>query len=228
MNNDKDEFSFIEIVNTNSDKRKRLEEAKRKSTITSKIDYRKNKKQNKSMFKLKAIALLLALGIGTSAVGLTVNNLSKRHDIYEESHNNAEFISSETYRVNNNQNYAYDNFGIAQKVTEYNGDRNIHAVIYSCYYVYSYDVLKQMNELFSNMHSLIQGHEDEYKEEIVDACNYASFDEYLSAMNFTTLDEYKEKMKDLLLAYSRSGSESEEVKNILDEIDNQGIDFGGR
>ncbi|MEG0794488.1 MAG: hypothetical protein RSG95_01695 [Bacilli bacterium] len=149
---------FINMVNDNSNKKRILEEVRRKSIVTSETNYIKAKKNKNKKFKLKAISFLLVLGISLPTISFLVNKGFDNRDIYKETHNTASFVSSEMYRVNNNQDYAYDNYDIAKNVLDYNGNKDIHAVIYSCFSVYSYDVLKQMDELFSNMHSLINGH----------------------------------------------------------------------
>ncbi|MEG0977292.1 MAG: hypothetical protein RSE41_10315 [Clostridia bacterium] len=224
--------AFINIVNDNADKKRILEETSRKSIVNDTVRYSKDKKKIKKDFKSKTVLYLLIVGLGIGAMGLQVTNdrnkLSENTDIFMEAHEVASFVSDETYRVNNNTAVAYDNFDIAKKVLNYEGKEDINAVIYSCYKMYSYNVLTQMDKLFSNMHLLIEGNETNFSKEIVDSCNYSSFSDYLDALNFSTIDEYKELMEDLLLAYSRNGNESEEVKSILDIINSQGIEFGGR
>lgn len=207
-----------------------LEALKDLSFTNEQIPFRTIKKEKSKGTKRRALKVISLLLTGAILGNLGINYLKGRvaytdklEDLtsYASNYLSTNFDKSQYGEAIANGNSAdgytwwYDIPQMAEGILN-STSYDIDTRIYGCYNgMNEYNKLSHMNELFYYMQqSLANG---EYPQDIINACNHSSFEEYLNSKGMT-LEEYKDQMDKIVTLYGQAGEKTEEISELLAKL----------
>lgn len=194
------------------------ESSKKRKTVYQKqvrakspLDYYKI---SKLMVKVTVLTLVASLAVKAGA-NIYYDNTAQK---YAQKMVNAE-DSHLTLALDSGFIDIYDPAIIAANIVNYNGPRDIDAIIYAYFVEIKYNVEEIMDRAFDQMQKLINEKQQNnifIADDILSSCNYPDFSSYLKAKGFKDTIDYKHRMDRLLTAYSHD--DLEKALDIIEEI----------
>ncbi len=221
---------FVRMTNKLYDEKQKLYHEKRlneaiEASMNKKpiIDVRrKEKKPSKIPQILISSILLMAISFTAGikvprAIEDTFAYHDARHEITQYAEDN--YKTGPVYHVDRGEpDWWYEIDKMADDVLNKESIYDIDTRIYGCYVgLKEYKRLDHMNELFYHMQKIISSNPKGYSEEVIRACNYSTFQEYLEDKGLT-LEEYKELMKEILTEYGKENRLDDKIASLLAQL----------
>lgn len=196
------------------------------STNKKPVRYKTRQKQKPKGIKsitrkaILLIALSSSLVVGGSVLKNQAELSSAKWDIDK---NLGSVVRENTNYFGYNENeqrqyWDYDIMDISSDILNKNQEYDIDTRIYGAYKsLNEYRKDEFMNELFQSLQSITQSNPDKFTEDVINACNHSSLNDYLESKGIT-LDEYQNIMDDILRAYAKDTLNEEEITELLQKL----------
>ena len=159
---------------------------------------RRGLKPKKTLFK--TLAAITAIGILIGFTPKIVNEIKRQNFVSEVAD---EVTDNIIYNVNGTWDYR-PTWIIAKGVLDTNKNIDIDTRIYSCYErLNPYKKNTYMNSIMAEMQKEVLRNPEKYSEAEINACNFATFDEYIMHYGLEK-DEYLSLMQDVTKAYANN------------------------
>lgn len=212
-------FKYAHITNENGQSLESILNAViKKYSRSNNVKYEKQKK-----VATKKIALILAASASMTIAGMEISDFINKEKVLNDM---PDFVTEETYSVNNHKNFAYRTNNIAAKIINDNSIYDKDTLIYNVYRDIQYDVNTQMDKIFKYMHMIINSNSTIFSDDIKFSCNYKTFNEYLNAKGFTDIKDYNNKMGNVVLAYADYNKADDKKEEALDNLEQTLEEYG--